>query len=276
MKSNKRIKILVCTHKEFVNPKNDLYTTVFSGKAFCETDTAYLGDNTGDNISIKNKSYCELTTLYWAWKNLNDLDTIGLCHYRRYFLFNQSVSFFIKRLPYNFNDFFSLAGSIDFDESLLEKYEFILPEPIKLGKSIYNDYAEHCNKKDFDVLGQVINEMYPECYQSFIHIVHYTEKIAPYNMLLTSKKNYDMYCEWLFPILFEVEKRITISDDVYQARVFGFMAERLLNVYVYHYGIRVKYLPVIKVEETNKDIRVHHFLLKFLVSLVSRLSKRFN
>ena len=42
-----------------------------------------------DSISNKNDSYCELTGMYWALKNLKNVDVIGLCHYRRYFDFHK-------------------------------------------------------------------------------------------------------------------------------------------------------------------------------------------
>lgn len=52
-----------------------------------DVDLGIQRDDTGDNISLKNSSYCELTGMYWAWKNLRGVDVIGLCHYRRYFDF---------------------------------------------------------------------------------------------------------------------------------------------------------------------------------------------
>ena len=79
-----RTKIFVMTHKKFDEPQNPIYIPLQVGKAETE-DLGYLGDDTGDSISHKNKYYGELTGLYWLWKNYSDVDIIGICHYRRYF-----------------------------------------------------------------------------------------------------------------------------------------------------------------------------------------------
>ena len=77
------IKILVATHKQYWMPEDSVYLPIHVGRKD-KSDIGYIGDHTGDNISSKNANYCELTGLYWAWKNL-DADYIGLVHYRRYF-----------------------------------------------------------------------------------------------------------------------------------------------------------------------------------------------
>ena len=79
------IKILVATHKAYWMPEDDVYMPVHVGREG-KQDLGFNGDNTGDNISLKNANYCELTGLYWAWKNLQ-CDYIGLCHYRRFLCF---------------------------------------------------------------------------------------------------------------------------------------------------------------------------------------------
>ena len=76
------IQIIVATHKKYSMPSNSLYLPLHVGAAL-HAPLPYTGDNTGQNISDRNKTFCELTGLYWAWKNL-DADAIGLCHYRRY------------------------------------------------------------------------------------------------------------------------------------------------------------------------------------------------
>ena len=77
------IKIVVATHKEYRMPSSSLYLPVQAGAAL-HKPLSYTGDNTGDHISEKNRNFCELTCLYWAWKNLT-AEYLGLCHYRRYF-----------------------------------------------------------------------------------------------------------------------------------------------------------------------------------------------
>ena len=77
------IKILVAAHKKYWMPDDSVFLPIQVGAAL-HLALGYVPDNTGDNISAKNPNYCELTALYWAWKNL-DCEYIGLCHYRRYF-----------------------------------------------------------------------------------------------------------------------------------------------------------------------------------------------
>ena len=89
LKPEYKIKILVACHKsDTAIYQNDIYMPIQVGKALhANVELGFQCDNTGDNISEKNDSYCELTAIYWAWKNLKDIDYIGLCHYRRYFDF---------------------------------------------------------------------------------------------------------------------------------------------------------------------------------------------
>ncbi len=63
---------------------DNLYFPVWAGKNNKPEINGLTGDDTGDNISEKNKYYSELTGIYWVWKNTQS-DIVGTCHYRRYF-----------------------------------------------------------------------------------------------------------------------------------------------------------------------------------------------
>jgi len=79
------IKIVTAVHKPYWMPEDRVYVPLHIGREG-KQDIGFTGDNTGDNISEKNATFCELTGLYWAWKNLQ-AEYVGLVHYRRVFGF---------------------------------------------------------------------------------------------------------------------------------------------------------------------------------------------
>ena len=78
--------------------------------------------------------------------------------------------------------------------------------------------------------------------------------MSPYNMFYTSKRNVDLYCEWLFNILFDVEQKTDMKGYTeYQRRLYGFLSERLLNVWLCkNANYKVKYLTVFKTDDLNR------------------------
>ena len=80
-----KCKIYIVTHKKFKPPVDPMYVPIQVGKQNTKKNLNILSDDTGDNIAYKNANYCELTALYWIWKNEMQADIIGMCHYRRYF-----------------------------------------------------------------------------------------------------------------------------------------------------------------------------------------------
>lgn len=243
MNSEIKIKLLVCVHKEGHFLDDDNYMPIHVGKAISHTDLNIQGDDMGDNISDKNRNYCELTALYWAWKNLTGIDYIGLCHYRRYF--NFAPSFFQRRDKYviQLKDL-GIKQELPDIPALFREYDMLLPKPFLSGRSLRRHYCVFHNSSDYDILRQVISELTPGYMKAFDELMDNTNRLMSYNMFLTTWECFDHYCNWLFKILFEVEKRIEISGETYQARVFGFMSERLLNVYCYHHRLKIKYYPI--------------------------------
>jgi len=237
-----KTKILVCCHKACDVPNDDVYLPIHCGAALGSEKLDMQRDDTGDNISIKNTSYCELTGLYWAWKNLKDVDYIGLCHYRRYFALDKNISgqdgIYRNHIP-NMKNYNNLITKY------LKRYSIIMPTQKIYKYSLKVDYCVCHYSEDYKTIKQIVHELYPEYDSSVTTVMEYNNKLSPYNMFITSFEIFKSYCEWLFPIVFEAERRINISDyNDYQKRVFAFFAERLFNVYIKHHNIKTKYKPI--------------------------------
>ena len=210
-----KVRIYAMTHKKFDVPSDPMYQPLHVGRA-CAEDLGYLGDNTGENISHLNCYYSELTGLYWLWKNCKDVDYIGTCHYRRFFI-NEQEKVFTKQ-EY---------------EILLKNYDIITTKRVILNNSYHFGFSANHNVAVLDMTGEVIKDLYPSYYDTFIDRVHENETYFG-NMLVTSKTIYDNYCEWLFTVFEEVSKRINLDtdEDAYHKRVLGFISEFLLLVWI--------------------------------------------
>lgn len=245
---DKQITILVATHKKYNFPDIDMYVPIHVGKEG-KVELGYIGDNTGDNISKKNPNYCELTAMYWAWKNLKT-DYIGLCHYRRYFTTSKSLkNRFIKNK-------FDLVLSEDEAKKILSNFDMIVSEEKNLFfKNVRSKYAQQHFVQDLDQCGDIIKELYPNYYDSYKKVMK-NHKMSICNMCIMKKKDYDAYCKWLFDILFEAESKIDISDySTLQKRIFGFLSERLFNVWLeYHSELKIKKLPILSLEHDSMKV----------------------
>ena len=107
------VKILIACHKPSPIPKAEVLFPVLVGKKGADIQMDIQGDDEGENISDKNYCYCELTALYWAWKNLKDVDVIGLCHYRRYFDFHGQCIRFLSDTSFPVSAISELDFSMD-------------------------------------------------------------------------------------------------------------------------------------------------------------------
>lgn len=236
------IKILVCCHKPGEWISDDIYIPIQCGKALSNVDLAIQGDDTGDNISTKNRNYAELTAMYWAWKNMKNVDYIGLCHYRRYFDFHkQSNGFgaYTERLISSIQDLeYSIPNTVF---SQIEKGHIIVASPFIVNTCLYLNYCYYHISDDLRVLEDVLRKRNDIYYKSFLKLMWCNNRFFPCNMFLMPFVEYDKYCTWLFDVLSEVESRLDISKYTSdQSRVFAYMAERLLTVYLYANHIKTK------------------------------------
>ncbi len=228
------VKVIVAAHKPYAMPEDTMYLPLQVGSAL-HNPIGYTRDDSGDNISAKNPYFCELTGLYWAWKNL-EADAVGLAHYRRHFGKKADKL---------------LTG--DEASALLQQAEAILPKKRQYYiENLYSHYANTLQVEPLDITGEIIKEQYPAFYPEFDRLKKRTSAHM-FNMLIMRKEVFDRYCTWLFAILFELEKRVpTEGMDSFHARFFGRVSELLLDVWLNTEGVTYTEYPFVYTEKVNK------------------------
>lgn len=249
----KNIKVVVATHKKYQMPKDKVYLPIQVGKEGKET-LGYEEDNKGDNISNKNPYFCELTGLYWAWKNLDD-DYVGLVHYRRYFT-NR------KKIPKTEAEKFECILTKKDIEKILENTDIILPKKRKYYiENLYSHYEHTMYIEPLDETRKIIQEKYPDYLEEFDKI-HKRTSAHMFNMFIMKKDIMDKYCTWLFDILFELEKRIDVTQyDAFHSRFFGRISELLLDVWLNKNNLTYKEIKVMDMQNINWFKKITSFLL---------------
>lgn len=269
-------KILICCHKPCELPPNPdgLFLPVQVGAAISDVDLGMQRDDQVncepcDNISAKNKSYCELTALYWAWKNIKklypNLEYIGLNHYRRYFSFDEK-NYFKVNIEKNIKNINQYKIDIKRLERVLKKENCILCKKQVFPYTVELQYCHSHISSDFNTIKKIIKEGdYREYFSDFETVLCNNNKISFCNMFIMKYEDFEKYCKWIFSILSEAEKVINISMyDQVQCRVFGYLAERLLNVYSYHNFRKIHYFNIIMyVDNLLKGSKLNE-LKKFL------------
>lgn len=235
----KKVSILVATHKKYEMPKYKSYLPIHVGREGKE-DIGFKGDNIGNNISLKNPYFCELTGLYYAWKNLKS-DYIGLVHYRRHF----------KGKTKGKNKFECVLSDKEIN-TLLKKSDIILPKQRNYYiETLYSHYKHTMYIEPLDITGEIIKKKYPKYYREF-ELLKKRKKAHMFNMFIMKKDIMDKYCEFLFDVLFELEKEIDNSKyDSFHARFYGRISELLLDVWLNTNGYKYIEVPVISMEKVN-------------------------
>jgi len=221
----KNITIYVATHKLTQVPLSPLRKFLFVGVEKNPTqpiEASYQKDNVGENISIKNNFYSELTGLYWMWKNAN-ADIVGLEHYRRFFTQSMFKVLSFSPLP---------DAVIEKD---MQRFDFITTKKIFHFGSNKKFYGNFHYVEDWEKVENIIAKIHPDYLPTF----RYVSKLRwsyLYNMFIGKKKLVDRYCAWLFAIFNQLEPQLDLSTrTAYQKRVYGFLSERLFTVWLVHH-----------------------------------------
>ena len=243
--------IYVATTKPYWMPSDDLYRPLQVGAYGHTKIPGYTSDDSGDNISFKNPNYCELTGLYWIYKN-DTHDYVGLVHYRRHF----------SLIPHDRNKKKVVLSRYQLDR-LLQRADVVLPKKRHYWiETNASQYAHAHYGKDLHILRELIQTKYPDYLDSYDKTMK-KRSGHRFNMMVMKKDILDAYCSFLFSILSDMESRVDITSyDAYNQRIYGFIGERLLDVWLDHE--KVKYIECgwVSLESQHWPSKIKNFIIR--------------
>ena len=238
-----KVDIFAVTYKDFEETvTNPIYKIINVGDEEIHTSLNVLSDKVGDNINSLNPFFSELTGTYWVWKNWDLKDYVGICQYRRYFQF-------LDNIP-NLDDVF-------------KEYDIILPKPYLYKQNMATDYSLCHNVTDLMSIVNIIHNYFPQYKDAALQFCQ-CNRFYPCNMFIMKREDFKEYCELIFGVMsiYLKEKNLVTIDDIkkyvadnwkyyeksfspnnelwYQLRIGGFLAERLLNIFVIHKFSKIK------------------------------------
>ncbi len=229
--------VLVAAHKPYTFPHDDAYLPVQAG-ATLHSPIGIQRDDEGEGISDRNHDYCELTVLYWGWKNLRT-DRMGLMHYRRYLGHGKRIA------------------SGEELARLLDEAPVVLPKKrhywIETGES---QYVHAHGQESLDALRRVMGRHQPEYLPIFEKTLRRTSGHR-FNMFVMRRDVLDAYCEWLFGLLFALEEE---EPQTQFSRIYGFLSERMLDCWLIKNGVAYRELPVVYTEPQDWPKKILRFL----------------
>lgn len=245
------VKIIVAVHKPYDVLQDETYLPVYAGAA-SKAELGDQSDDEGDHISGRNALYCELTALYWAWKNLS-CDALGLMHYRRYL--GAPARCRGRRPPRE-----RIAAGEEL-AAYLEKAPVILPKKRDYFIESREDQYVHAHgRESLDMLRRVLAEKRPQYLPALDRTLARTAGHC-FNIFVMRRDLADAYCAWLFDTLFEVEARMHAqTPHAVTPRLFGFLSERMMDCWLETHGYDYMELPVVNMEKQNWPKKMAGFL----------------
>ena len=246
--------VAVASHKPYQMPTDKAYLPIHVGAALTPDICKDMqGDDVGDNISEKNGAYCELTAIYWLWKNSN-ANAKGLVHYRRYL----GSPHLLRRLSKD--PFDRIATGWELSE-LLDKHEAVVAKRrCYYIETVYNHYSQTFDGTHFDVCREVLCDLQPNYVAAWDELMR-ARSAHIFNMFVMRSDLFNAYCAWMFPILEEMENRVDASGyDAFSSRFVGRVSERLLDPWLMVNRINYIELPVVSPERVDWYAKIKGFL----------------
>ncbi len=226
-----------------------------------DADFGDLRDNQGDQIAELNYRFSELTGFYYVWKN-HSTEAVGFCHYRRYLIPDGLTPWLYSTAakPYregsrggvaNYASGFQVGqdalrdqlNRVDYTAMLaeqLERADILLPKSNKLPEGGFlqqygNAHPVYPFFECLALIGEADNKLARDAHHFFTRhpCAHWN------NLFVTRWEQYSDYCEFVFPLLLALDKKIPALSDLYQNRLCAFLSERLFNFWVWHRKLRV-------------------------------------
>lgn len=257
--------VYLAYHKSSIIIQNNIFTPIHSGKKISSLELSIMGDDTGDNISIFGDTLNELTVLYWMWKNDTKHTYLGLCHYRRIFIFNDDLIKKIGKpekivpfLPENYEEKF--GWRLTDLNNVISDADIIVPRyrNSPFGRTQKEQYIKKHGIESFEALVNGVKNYAPD-YYSYLMEYFNGKRLTIGNMLLMRRDLLNDYCNWMFPLLKHVNPEIDPIKLTPYKRRQGFAAERLLHIYIEkmkvdHPEIVIRRYPLLYIYETSPDV----------------------
>lgn len=264
MPIDKQVGIYITCNKHSRIPRSSFFIPVQARSGEVLTPYCLKKEKNNDcNFFNQKKLSFHLATLYWAWKNENK-DYYGFFQEQRYLdLSVPELTNFQEERSISFEQLEKEIFQLE-EKKVLEmmtKQDFIVSSPLDLKEQGFSNIREHYQFSDFhyveylDEAVKILKEKYPS-YSNVADAYLGNSIFYPYNIFLTSKKELDAYCTWLFDILFALEAILDISHySVEEAMVLENVAERLFGIYLYkNYPLKkIKKLPTLFIADMGKE-----------------------
>ncbi len=249
------LSLLMCCHKQYdIIPP--LWEPIQCGAALNPPVEGALSDSGGDNISLQNRVYCELTAHYYAWKNI-DAAYYGFCHYRRFWGMESCTKrpyLALGELPESKR--VGLLGDEKYWRELISDNAIIVPRSEDMGLAVREHYctSAYHYKEDLDIFVEILEQLAPQLKET---TQEYLSQSRQYfcNMFIMDTAHFNEYSGILFPVLAEFDRRKTPHGDFQSDRVDGYLGELFTGIYINHCrknGARIKELPRLDVNCSRK------------------------
>lgn len=203
------------------------------GAALTDERVAALTDDIGENISARNVNYCELTALYWIWKNRLAGAHVETAHTSEVIGIHAPSSdayagVYQYRRLLDINDA-QLAHLAAYD------VDVVLPYPTMCEPDIFEHHERYVKSSDWDAMVQALGELHPEYMETYHRIIK-GNYMYNYNILLAKETVLCDYCAWLFPILERTEELSDPKGWERADRYIGYLGENLETLYFMHHA----------------------------------------